>query len=339
MKTCPFCAEEIQDAALVCKHCGRDLRSGQTGVIGRIQRVPLREVWKHEALDFTRWLQENLDVLNSELDLNLTSAEREQSAGDFSVDLIAKDEGGNPVVIENQLDKSNHDHLGKLITYLVAVGAKTAIWVVSDPRPEHVGAITWLNESSAASFYLLKLEGVRIGESDPAPLLTLIVGPSTEGREIGETKKKLADTDLRLRKFWTLLLERAKPITKLFSTISPSGSAWIAAGSGRSGMSLNYVVRKHGSSVELYIYRGPESGEENRAVFDQLYQAKEEIERTFGEPLEWNRPEGKIFCRIRKMLATAGYADDETTWPSTADKMIDAMIRLEKSLRPHLERL
>lgn len=189
-------------------------------MIGKIQRVPLREVWKHEALDFTRWLQENLDVLNAELDLTLASAEREQSAGDFNVDLIAEDEDGNLVVIENQLEKSNHDHLGKLITYLVAVGAKTAIWIVSDPRPEHVSAITWLNESSAASFYLLKLEGVRIGASEPAPLLTLIVGPSAEGREIGETKKKLADTDLRLHNFWTLLLERAKPRTKLHSTIS-----------------------------------------------------------------------------------------------------------------------
>jgi len=308
-------------------------------VIGKIQRVPLREVWKHEALDFTRWLQENLDVLNAELDLTLASAEREQSAGDFNVDLIAEDEEGSLVVIENQLEKSNHDHLGKLITYLVAVGAKTAIWIVSDPRPEHVSAITWLNESSAASFYLLKLEGVRIGASEPAPLLTLIVGPSAEGREIGETKKRLADTDLRLHKFWTLLLEHAKPRTKLHSTISASTSSWIAASSGRSGVSFNYVVRRHSSSVELYIYRGKDSEEENRAIFDQLSREKGRIEAAFGDPLEWHRPEGKRFCRIRRVLPTSGYADDENTWPATADAMIDAMIRLEKALRPHLERL
>jgi len=95
-------------------------------MIERLQRVPLREVWKHEALDFSRWLEENIDILNELLDLNLASADREQAAGTFSVDLVAEDESGNPVVIENQLDKSDHNHLGKLITYLTAIGSKVA---------------------------------------------------------------------------------------------------------------------------------------------------------------------------------------------------------------------
>jgi RecB family endonuclease NucS len=129
--------------------------------VGKIRRLPLREVWKHEALDFTTWLQENLDVLNDSLDISLSSAEREQKAGDFSVDLVAEDEDGNPVVIENQLERSNHDHLGKLLTYLVAIGAKTGVWLVSEPRSEHVRAISWLNESYSASFYLLKVEAIR----------------------------------------------------------------------------------------------------------------------------------------------------------------------------------
>lgn len=120
--------------------------------IGRLQRVALREVWKHEAQDFTQWLQNNIEVLNETLDFNLTGADRERAAGDFSVDLVAEDEDGGTVVIENQLEKSNHDHLGKLITYLTAIGAKTAIWIVSDPRPEHVAAIGWLNSSAAPSF-------------------------------------------------------------------------------------------------------------------------------------------------------------------------------------------
>jgi hypothetical protein len=110
--------------------------------VGKIQRVRLREVWKHEALDFTTWLRENIDVLNEALNLSLSNAEREQVAGDFSVDLVAENESGDPVVLENQLEKSNHDHLGKLLTYLVAIGAKTAIWIVSEPRPEHVSTIS-----------------------------------------------------------------------------------------------------------------------------------------------------------------------------------------------------
>ena len=94
-------------------------------MIGRLRRVSLREVWSHEALDFTTWLAENIDELNNAIDLSLSIVEREHPAGDFSVDLVAEDESGNPVIIENQLERSNHDHLGKLITYLTAIGSKS----------------------------------------------------------------------------------------------------------------------------------------------------------------------------------------------------------------------
>ncbi|HQK64961.1 MAG TPA: DUF4268 domain-containing protein, partial [Tenuifilaceae bacterium] len=147
-------------------------------MIGKIEKVPLRNIWKHEAKDFTTWLQNNIDVLTQVLDFQISNVEREQSTGNFNVDLVAEDENGNPVIIENQLEKSNHDHLGKVITYLASIGAGKAIWIVSEPRQEHVKAISWLNESTAAEFYLFKIEGIKIGNSDPAPLLTLIVGPS-----------------------------------------------------------------------------------------------------------------------------------------------------------------
>ena len=132
------------------------------------KRIKLRDVWKHEALNFTRWLEENVDVLNDALDLNLVSLEREQSAGEFSkfsVDLVGEDTSGRLVVIENQLEKSDHDHLGKLITYLTSLEAHRAVSIVGDPRPEHVKAISWLNESNSADFYLVKVEAICIGDS------------------------------------------------------------------------------------------------------------------------------------------------------------------------------
>ena len=95
--------------------------------IGKLERVTLREVWEHEAYDFTQWLQENIDVLNVALELNLVNVDREQAAGSFSIDLVAEDEGGGTVIIENQLEKSNHDHLGKLITYLTGMSAKRGL--------------------------------------------------------------------------------------------------------------------------------------------------------------------------------------------------------------------
>jgi hypothetical protein len=178
-------------------------------IIGKLERVPLREVWKHEAQDFTQWLQQNIDVLNNALDLSLVNVDREQATGSFSIDLVAEDEGGGTVIIENQLEKSNHDHLGKLITYLTGMGAKAAIWIVSDPRPEHVAAITWLNETGSASFYMVKVEAVRIGSSPAAPLFTLIVGPSDEAEEVGQTKKEIAERYGIRKRWWTQLIERS----------------------------------------------------------------------------------------------------------------------------------
>jgi hypothetical protein len=186
-------------------------------MVGKLDRVSLRDVWRHEALDFTRWLEVNVEVLSEVIGLPLVSAEREQAAGTLSADLVAEDLNGNPVIIENQLEKSNNDHLGKVITYLTVLGAKAAVWIVADPRPEHISAISWLNESSPASFYLVKVEAVRIGDSEPAPLLTLIVGPTAEARGVGETKKELAERHIIRQRFWTELLEKAKQTTRLHS--------------------------------------------------------------------------------------------------------------------------
>ena len=277
-------------------------------------------------------------MLNDVLDLSLTNVEREQSAGDFSVDLVAEDEVGNPVIIENQLDKSDHDHLGKLITYLTAINARQAIWVVADPRPEHIGAISWLNESLAASFYLLKVEAVRIGESPPAPLLTLIVGPSEEGREVGVTKKELAERYEIRHRFWSVLLEKAKERTKLHANISPGQHSYISTGAGRAGLYFNYSIRRHDSQVELYIDRGKDSEEWNKGVFDTFFASKDTIEVEFGGAIEWQRLDNRRACRIMKTLDLGGYRDEDK-WPEIHDAMIDAMMRLERALRPHIASL
>ena len=307
--------------------------------IGSLQRVDLRKVWSHEALDFTTWLENNIDELNNAIDLSLSIVEREHPAGDFSVDLVAEDESGNSVIIENQLERSNHDHLGKLITYLTAIDAKAAIWIVKEARPEHIRAISWLNESSSASFYLLKLEAVRIEDSPPAPLLTLIVGSSEEIREAGKEKKERAERYSLRHRFWTSLLERAKEKTQLHANISPSQSSYLMTGAGRRGLRFDYVVQQHTSEIELYVDRGKGAKDENEEIFDRLEQSKGEIEEAFGEPLEWQRLEVKRACRINKRFSLGGYRDDEEEWAEIQDVMIDGMIRLEAAFRSHIDRL
>jgi hypothetical protein len=154
--------------------------------------------------------------------------------------------------------------------------ARVAIWIVSDPRPEHVRAISWLNEAAPADFYLLKIEGIRISGSLPAPLLTLIVGPSQESREVGEAKKERAERYHIRRRFFAGLLDRAKERTRLHAAISPSEHSWVGTGAGKSGLSFNYTITQHGATAELYIDWG--SGEENQAIFDLLREQGKEIE-------------------------------------------------------------
>ena len=304
--------------------------------IGRIRRVGLREVWKHEALDFTTWLEANVDVLAEATGLQLSGVEREQPAGAFSVDLIAEDEDGRAVVIENQLEKSDHDHVGKLLTYLVAIEARRAIWIVADPRPEHVGVINWLNESSTADFHLLKLEAIRIDDSEPAPLLTQIAGPSEETREVGRTKKEMAKRKRLRYRFWEGLLEHAKSKTQLYANIRPSRANQLGAGAGIAGFGYNYVVRQHDADVMLYIDTGDRA--KNQRIFEALAHKKEKIEGEFGAKLEWvNKGELIKSRRIRKTYATGGYRNQDD-WEAVYEELSEGMAKLESALKPHLKR-
>lgn len=305
-------------------------------LIGRLERVPLREVWRHEAYDFTQWLQQNIDVLNQVLDLNLVSVEREQAAGAFSIDLVAEDEAGGKVIIENQLEKSNHDHLGKLITYLSVLNAQAAIWIVSEPRPEHVSAISWLNDSSSGRFYLVKVEAVRIENSRPAPLLTVIVQPSEDTAGIAAANQQFAERhDIRMR-WWAKLVER--PDATLHRHITPGVYSWIGVSAGRRGLGLNYDLTQDRCSAGLYIDRGKGTESENDAIFGQLLAHREDIERVFGGPLSWERLEGKRACRIRAWIE-GGYRNPEDQWDSIQGRLVDAMNRLARAVKPHIATL
>lgn len=227
-------------------------------MIGRLERVPLREVWMHEAHYFTQWLELNIDVLNDALDLEIVNVDREQAAGKFSIDLVAEDIHGRQLIIENQLEKSDHDHLGKLITYLTAMGAKGAIWIVKDPRSEHLAAVQWLNQALDTDFYMVKVEAVKILDSAPAPLFTLIVGPSREAKEVGQTRKDVAERFAIRNSWWTNLIERSTQRTRLHAHITPGEFSWIGVSAGHPGINYNYTVTQSDRTAELYIDRGGE---------------------------------------------------------------------------------
>jgi hypothetical protein len=139
--------------------------------ISRLDYVNIREIWQQEAADFTTWLADNIDYLNDKLGFTLNVLEMEKQIGSFNVDIYCEDEQGNSVIIENQLERTDHGHLGQILTYAVGVDAKTVIWISPDPRIEHVEVIEWLNEVTPVDmrWYIIKLEAVKIDDSPVAP--------------------------------------------------------------------------------------------------------------------------------------------------------------------------
>lgn len=307
--------------------------------VSRLKRVPVRHVWKNEEKDFTPWLAKNIDVLGETLGMNLSVIEKEAGVGEtYEADLLVEGEDGESIVIENQFGRSDHDHLGKLLTYLTNLDAKKAIWICENPQPEHVEAIDWLNKSTPAniSFYMIKLELYQIENSPPAPHFSIESSPSEQLKEAGEIKEKLAERHLKRLEFWKRLLEKSRNKTDLFANVSPTKENWLNTGAGKTGLAYTYVILMDSARVELYIDTG--EGNKNKRIFDELYKKKQEIETDFGDQLDWQRLNDKRASRIEKIVENKGLMNAED-WAAIQDKMIDAMTRLEKALSRHIKQL
>lgn len=311
--------------------------------IGKIEVVPVRQAFRHEALDFTAWLEQNIEALSERLGVELTVLEREKRVGDFKVDLLCQDGDGNRVIIENQLERTDHDHLGKVLTYLVNLDAHTAIWITTEQRTEHEQVINWLNENTGdnASFYLVKIEAIRIENSPYAPLFSVLAQPDSQLSEIGSTKKELAtreflERDRRRLEFWTLFVNRAQTKTKLFANKSASIEPALGIGIGIAGIELNCLILKDGARVEIYI--DTLDRERNKAIFDILFEEQNAIEDEMEDSLHWQRLDGRRASRILKRFET-GNMYDEDSWASLQDEMIDVAIRMDKVFRPRIARL
>ncbi len=307
---------------------------------------PVRAQWvpPHSSTEVTRpslyGAQHPIEVLAEGLGLTLESPEREKGVGTFKADILAEDDSGRPVVIECQLGKSDHDHLGKILTYMTNLECKKAIWITSDPRPEHIATFNWLNETTPldTAFYLVKVEAVRIEDSPPAPMFSVVSGPSEETKEIGWKKAELAERHKKRLLFWEGLLEMAKGRTKLHSNLKPTKESWLSTGAGISGLSYQYLIGMDYHAVELNIDRGKGSEEWNKRMFNNLQAKKIEVERNFGESLIWDHAEGRRVCRVRWKSEGEGLKD-ESRWAEIQDRMIERMIKLEAALRPHIARL
>jgi len=309
-------------------------------MVGKLEAVELREVWSHEAKDFTTWLAENLDVLSEQLDLELELVETEKAVGPFSADIVASDEGGTLAIIENQLGKTDHSHLGQILTYAINVDAGVVIWVSPQPRPEHTKVITYLSDNTSIDFYLVKVQAFKIGESEPAPLFTVVTGPSEDTRHIAKVAKDFTETQRLELKFWKQLLEKSNAINKLFANITAAKGNWCAAGAGKGGLAWVFEIRRNEGRAALALTANSKEEEDlakAKKRYEKLLNKRKEIEVNYGGSLEWDFKDTRKHNYVKTVVE--GGLKNEDKWDDIQDEMVDRMDRLEKVLRSRLSKL
>jgi predicted Fe-Mo cluster-binding NifX family protein len=311
----------------------------KNNTIRRLIEVDPRGIWRREDKDFTPWLAQNIDYLNDKLDFEIVVQTVEGNVGPYFVDIYGEDGAGNRIIIENQLEKSDHGHLGQILTYLVNLDANIAIWITTNPSEEHQQVVEWLNEITPDNmlFYLIQVKGVKVEGSDiVSPLFTIVEGPTQERKRIGAEKKEYAQRHTIRKQFWAQFINEMNKKSVLCQNISPSTDAWIGIALGTSGVSLNLVVSKNYARAEIYINKG--DTEKNKQVFDYFYKHKEDLEKSFGDALTWERMDDRVTSRIKYQLDKVSVFN-ESDWPKMNEFMIDAAIRIHNVFRDHVQHL
>ena len=305
--------------------------------LGKIKEVDIREVWKHEQYDFSKWLasEENISELGDTLNLSLTDVQTEQFVGSYRCDIICKDDvTGKSVLIENQLEQTNHDHLGKIITYASGLNASVVVWIVAEAREEHASAIEWLNKHTDddVAFFLIEIHAYKIGDSDPAPMFKIIEQPNDFARSVkaAATKGELSDAQIKRQEFWTqfndVLDSRGKPFNKRKATTDH----WyaIGIGSSRCYISIDLVNKQHMMRVGFWIPNDKE-------LFDSLLANKDAIEQSIGQKLDWDRLEGKKACVICATIPGLNF-NKQDNYQELMNKAIDMVLAFRAAFKPFI---
>lgn len=312
--------------------------------MGNIERVDLREVWPDEAEDFTPWLAQNLDRLGDALGLDLELRTAEAAVGSFSLDILAYDRGGDrPVIIENQLDTTNNDHLGKLLTYAAGYDAYAVVWVTREFRDEHRQTLDWLNQRSDedTQFFGVVVEAWRIDQSRPAPHFRAVAMPNDWYKLIGgvshsEGRRNIRGRRSRYLAYWPTLgiaLERHG----FSGNWANRTQNWMVCSSDFPGATWNFSFQGSRKSffVELYIATG--NPDTNDKWFNYLLERRGSIESDLADSLHWDR---HLRENYRISSERPGTIDDN---PEELDGlrawMVDRALAFKRVFTPHLQEL
>ena len=286
--------------------------------LGRLKKVDLREFFKDEARDFTPWLaeEENLELLGETLGLEIELEDTEVRIGRFSADIVGVDRSSNRnIIIENQLEKTNHDHLGKIITYSGGKDAGIVIWICEKIQQEHRKGLDWLNEISTEdySFFGIEMELWRIGESEPAPKFNIVASPNEWSKSVkaSTSTRGLTDTKVLQREFWTELKDYFTDNNTFLSMRTPRPQHWYSFGVGKSyfGIDIRIDTQKNITWCDFNLW-----GSDVKDNYSFLLKDKDDIENELGYELKWREMEGKKMSQVSFSNKVKGNIKDRENW-------------------------
>lgn len=300
--------------------------------LGKLEEIKdLRSVWATEAGHFTPWLakDENIAELGDALGLDITVEEIESNVGDFRVDIFASETNtGRKIVIENQLEDTNHDHLGKLITYATGKSANIVVWLVKQANPEHSAAINWLNKftTEEIGFFLCEIKLYKIGASEPAVKFEVIEKPNNWSKGV----QKMANAkpiEQQRHEYWTAFKDYASnnpDFSKLFKARNPSKDHWMDFSIKTSSchISVSQIAKRNAISVEVYI-------PDNKELYQHFLKHKDEIQQKTGVEYEWKELPEKKASRI--IIEEPFDLRNQGEWPKQFDWIIEQMIKMKSA--------
>lgn len=308
------------------------------GKIGKLQEVDIRDLWHHEQYDFSAWLakDENIEFLNEKLGLTLVDINTEAYVGAYRCDIVAVDETtGIKVIIENQLENSNHDHLGKIITYASGLDAKVIVWIVKEARVEHRSAIEWLNNNTSKdiNFFLIELHAYRIGDSASAPMFQVIEQPNdfvkeSKSNKATETLTKIESEQIN---FWTKFNEHIINRKKPFNIRKATADHYYNIAIGKSGTYISVTLVNKESFVGVAVYI-----ESDKPLFDKLYDERDSIEEQLGFKMDWQRLDNSKASKIIYRINGLDF-DDHSNYDALIEEAIDKAISIKRVFKDRVK--
>ena len=316
-----------------------------TNHLGKIEPVDLRDGWPDEARDFTPWLAENLAELSDIIGVQLESPVIESPVGTRSLDILAVDsEDDRPVIIENQLEATDNDHLSRLLIYAAGKQAKLVIWVSAEMKDEHRQVLDWLNQRTdeEVQFFGVVVELWTIGDSKPAPYFKLVAAPNdwqkaNSSSRSGESLGVMSERRERYMSFFQELIDTLRDDHKFTNHRKARPNSWhgFPSGYARIRYGGNFTRDKQ-ARVDLYFDDGDR--DRNLSLLESLEEHKSQIETDLGQSLDWQRLENRKACRIQ--VVRPGTIDDyDDALAEIRGWMVDRLLKFKEVFGPYLEEL